>query len=196
MRERSSSLEATDCLALAVRAGETGSMERLVRSYQDQIYAFALRLLRNAFDAQEVAQDTFMNAHQALTRRYDEETCRKLALRPWLFRIAHNLAHNRLRAHRSSRQEPLPPDDQFHAGTNWHGSNPADALEKDQRRQLLNAALTRLKPGVRELIVLRFYEELPFAEIAGILGIDETAARGKAFRALRELRRHLARTEV
>ena len=171
-------------------------MERLVKTYQSQIYAFALRLLRNPFDAQEVAQDAFIKAHQALTRKYDEDACRNLSLRPWLFRIAHNEAHNRLRARRSPGQEPLPLDDRRSDGMSRNGDDPGKALEDDQRRQLLEAALTRLKSDVREVIVLRFYEGLPYAEIAEVLSIAESAARGKAFRALRELRGILTRMEA
>src|SRR5437868_14440770 len=94
-------------LALAVRGGERGAVELLVRTYQDQLFGYALRLLQDRSDAQEVTQDAFLRAYQALTRRYGEEQCRALALRPWLFRIARNLAYNRRRARRSAQEEPL-----------------------------------------------------------------------------------------
>ncbi len=179
-------------LALSVHRGEEGSTERLVRAYQDQLYSFALRLLRNSFDAEEVAQDAFLRAHRALTSRYDEETCRNLQLRPWLFRIAHNLAHTRLRGR---RQQMVPIDDPGVGSAGHNRVDPGIDMENRDRRDLLDSAMDQLSSAGRELIVLRFLEELSYAEIAGIPGTTESSARGKAFRALRELRRLLADTE-
>ncbi len=179
-------------LALSVHRGEEGSTERLVRAYQDQLYSFALRLLRNSFDAEEVAQDTFLRAHRALTNRYDEATCRSLQLRPWLFRITHNLAHSRLRGR---RQQIVPIDDAGVRSAGHDRVDPGTNLENRDRRDLLDSAMDQLSSAARELIALRFLEELSYAEIAGVTGTTESSARGKAFRALRELRRLLADKE-
>ncbi len=176
-------------LALAVRANLDGSLENLIQMYQDQLYGLALRLLRNPFDAQEVVQDTFLSAYRALTLRYDEERCRNLALRAWLFRIVRNLAYNKLRTRRQIREEPLDPE----------GKEADQIPEPDSRVDagdavdsgLLVQALSILKPSVRELIVLRFIEEMSYAEIAEILRTTEAAARGKVFRALQLLKQRL-----
>jgi len=181
-------------LALAVHANLNGSLESLIRMYQDQLYSFALRLLRNPFDAQEVVQDTFLNAYRTLTLRYEEERCKNLALRPWLFRVARNLAYNRLRTRRQIREEPLDPGGKVADQITEPGSraDASDALDSG----LLVQALGRLKPGMRELIVLRFVEELSYAEIAEILRTTEAAARGKVFRALQFLKQRLRPLET
>jgi RNA polymerase sigma factor (sigma-70 family) len=82
-------------LALAVRHGRDGALERLVRRHQDELFTYAAGLLRDDADAQEVVQDAFLRAHDALVRRYDDDRCRALRLRPWLFRIVRNVALNR-----------------------------------------------------------------------------------------------------
>lgn len=178
-------------LALAVRDDEEGAVETLIRTYQDQIFSYALRLLRNRFDAQEVAQDTFLRGHCALTRLYSEEKCRRLALRPWLFRITHNLVRNRLRSRRGLGQEGLseafPPDGPM----SCHGRNAVQDLISAEERERLERAIGRLNQDYRDVILLRFMEELPYLEIAAVTGVSEAAVRAKVFRALRRLRKLL-----
>ncbi len=173
-------------LALAVHANVDGALERLIRDHQDQLYGYALRLLRNSCDAQEVTQDAFVGAYRALALRYDAERCRTLALRPWLFRIVRNLAFNRLRARRAAPEEPL--ESCTGAGIQSGGPGPGREAESLFDSELLGRALAGMKPSARELIVLRFVEDLPYAEIAGILGTSEASARGKVFRALQQLK--------
>ncbi len=171
-------------LAVAVHEGEQGALERLVCEYQDSLYGYVFRLVRNAFDADEIVQDAFIRAHNALAWKYDLLKCRSLALRPWLFRIARNLALNRLRA--ASR---------VRSATELRGEIPAevsfDNRHDSEHGQLLEQALALLENDARELIVLRFFEELPYAEIAGIVGRSAAAVRGAVFRALRILRKSL-----
>jgi len=183
-------------LALAVHADEPGAVERLVRTYQDPLFGYALRLLQDSADAQEVTQDTFLRAYHALTARYDEAQCRKLALRPWLFRITRNLAYNRRRALRSAREEPLPEADGWHIPALRYESRTAQDLETQEERARLEHALARLNRASRELILLRFVEELPYAEIAAVVGGSEASVRGKVFRALRQLRTILMEMEA
>src|SRR5207302_8275896 len=73
-----------------------GHFEQLVRTYQDRLYGFALRLTRSREEAEECAQDTFMRAYRAL-ERYPAERRRELRLRPWLYQIALNVVRNRVR---------------------------------------------------------------------------------------------------
>lgn len=178
-------------IVLAVHGGRDGAVGRLVVEYQDRLYGYALRLLRNHFDAQEVTQDAFLNAIHALSTKYDAEKCRNLRLDPWLFRITRNLAYNRLRK-RQPDEVVLPEPSE---GETFLPSRPAVAIERlealENRRKLMKA-LGLMGTGARELIVLRFVEELSYAEIAVIVGAGESAVRGRVFRALRALRELLA----
>lgn len=185
----------SDHLALYVHRNEKGAVEALVRGYQNQLFRFALRLLRNHMDAQEVTQDAFVRAIKALTCAYDAERCRRLALRPWLFRITRNLAFNRSRARLQVHEEPLD------SGSRKHGAAAGRAFclqadpSPDGRAEALNIALERLDERSRELVLLRFIEEMPYAEVAAVAGITEAAARAKVFRALRNLRKTLESLE-
>ncbi len=166
-------------LAVAVRAGEDGALERLICLYQDGLYGYALRLLGNEFDAQEAVQDALLRAWHALVSRYDEARCRSLALRPWLFRIARNAALNRRRAR--NREMPADPA----------ADPPAPDNRNVDRNSLLEPALASLTGSERELIALRYFEEMQYPEIATVLGKTDAAVRGGVFRALRKLRNRL-----
>jgi RNA polymerase sigma-70 factor, ECF subfamily len=72
------------------------SFERLVLAYQDRLYAFALRLSGSPPDAEEIAQDAFVRAYEAL-RSYAAQRVRDMALRPWLYQITLNVFRNRVR---------------------------------------------------------------------------------------------------
>ncbi len=184
-----------DKLALSVHAGADGAAERLVRSYQDQLFNYALRLLRDPMDAQEVTQDAFIRAIKALTQQYDAERCGRLALRPWLFRIARNLAYNRGRARRRVPEEPLEVGFNGHESALLRARRPQQDQTSCREMDVLDAALRDLTAESRELVFLRFMEEMSYAEIAATVGSTAASARAKVFRALRRLRGILSRME-
>ena len=171
-------------LALAVHRNEQGAVEQLVSTFQDAVFTYAYRLAQNQFDAQEVAQDTFIRAYHALNGRYDETQCRTLALKPWLFQITRNLASNRHRTRRRAH-EGLPPIPEDLANS---GPSPEQTVETSEELHRLDRALDGLDRGSRELITLRFIEEMSYTEIVDVVGTTESAVRGKVFRALRKLR--------
>jgi RNA polymerase sigma-70 factor, ECF subfamily len=194
--KRGVGLEPAGSLALDVRRGRKGAVERLVRDHQDSLFGYALRLVQDPADAQDVTQDVFVRAHRALTSAYDEERCRTLELRPWLFRITRNLALNRLRARRAAREEPLPEGDGYHESALRFPAFEDGTLAARERKRDLERALGRLGREVREIVQLRYVENLTYAEIAAVAGGSEAAVRGKVFRALARLRTHLKEQEA
>jgi RNA polymerase sigma-70 factor, ECF subfamily len=181
-----------DPLTLAVYRKHENAMENLVRAFEGRLFSYAVHLIRNPFDAQEVTQDAFMKAYRALTERYSEEQCRSLALGPWLFRITRNLAFNRLRMRRSL-EKSIVTDAHKEAEKGWSISSYKAKSELPGNLAVLEAALKCLKPREQELIQLRFIEELSYAEIAKVLQKTEASLRGKVFRAVRQLHAALAR---
>ena len=173
-------------IAVAVHRCEPGAFERLIDRFEQPLFSYAHGILQNAFDAQEVVQDAMMRAHKALTRQYDEARCAALALRPWLFRTVRNLCLNRRRSKRSSLEQPLESFDDGRLGpfVSLEGSD----LERKEEIELLRRAMALLPVDARELIVLRFMEEMSYAEIAKTVGSSEAALRGKVFRSLKLLR--------
>jgi len=185
-----------DRLALDVHEHVEGAFERLVRTYETQLFNYVVRMLQNAHDAQEVVQDTFIRCHKALTRQYDIEKCRSLAVRPWLFRIARNLAHNKRRGKRHQVEMQLSDDDAIESRRATTDPSAICRIEKKEDLEQLDQAISLLPDESRELIVLRFIDELSYSEIAETTGQSEAALRGKVFRAIRLLRQTMAVGEV
>jgi len=182
-------------LALAVYRNEGGAMEEMVRAHQDEIYTYAVRLLGDHWDAQEVTQDTFVKAHGALSEKYSEDRCRSLALRPWLFRIAHHVASNRRRAGRASLRRSRAASGLIDVVLAGPSPGPEDALVAREKHGRLAGAVLRLSRSDQELVVLRFVEEMTYADIAAVTGGTEACARAKVFRALRKLRELIKKNE-
>lgn len=183
-------------LALAVHRREPGAFDRLVEAHEPSLFNFAHRLLQNPFDAQEVVQDTFMRAHHALTEQYSEERSRELLLRPWLFRIARNLCYNRRRGKSAQLEQPLTAFDDNRLGPLIPGNTAPADIQKREEAAELDRAIALLPTESRELIVLRFMEEMPYAEISKTTGMNESVLRGKVFRSLKLLREALTKKGV
>jgi len=185
---------AEENLAVSVHRGEPGALERLIDRYEPALYAYAYGILQNTFDAQEVVQDAMLRAHRALTKQYDERRCRELALRPWLFRTVRNLCLNKRRSKTRALETPLDAYDDGRIGpfVREHGSE----LERQQDAKLLQDAMAGLPVEARELIVLRFMEDMSYADIARTVGATEAALRGKVFRSLKMLRDALEKRGV
>src|SRR6516225_9442084 len=83
-------------LATRLASDLDSHFEELVRTFQDRLYGFALRMLSSPQDAEEAAQDTFVRAYRAL-ERYPDDRVSTLRLRPWLYQIALNVVRNRVR---------------------------------------------------------------------------------------------------
>jgi RNA polymerase sigma-70 factor (ECF subfamily) len=181
-------------LAVSVHRNEPGALERLIDRFESALYAYAHGILQNTFDAQEVVQDAMLRAHRALTKQYDELRCRELALRPWLFRTVRNLCLNKRRSKTRALETPLDSYDDGRLGpfVREHGSD----LERQQDAQLLRDAMAGLPVEARELIVLRFMEDMSYADIARTVGATEAALRGKVFRSLKLLRDALEKRGV
>jgi len=180
---------AEENLAVAVHRSEPGALERLIDRFEPPLYGYAYGILQNTFDAQEVVQDAVLRAHRALTKQYDEARCAALALRPWLFRTVRNLCLNKRRSKTRALETPLESYDDGRIGpfVREHGSE----LERQQDAELLRHAMSGLPLDARELIVLRFMEEMSYADIAKTVGTSEASLRGKVFRSLKLLREAL-----
>lgn len=188
-----------EALPAELAADLAGSFERLVLIYQGRLYGFALRLSGSPRDAEEIAQDTFVRAYRAL-EHYPPERVRVLALRPWLYQIALNVARNRVRGRRP-RLVSLEATD----GRDGNGARPGvhPALVDDERarpetlveRAEGGAELGRLVaalPGrYRAAVILRHVEGLSYAELATVLGQPVGTAKANVHRGVRTLREAL-----
>ena len=190
----SSPESAEENLAVAVHRRQPGAFERLIDRFEGPLFGFAHGILQNTFDAQEVVQDAMMRAHKALTRQYDEQRCAALALRPWLFKTVRNLCLNKRRSKRHHLEQPLESFDDGRIGPFVKPF--CSDLERREETEMLRGAIAHLPVEARELIVLRFMEEMSYGDIARTVGGTEAALRGKVFRSLKLLREALEKKGV
>jgi RNA polymerase sigma factor (sigma-70 family) len=162
---------------LAQRARTDRAFERLYRRHVGDVYRYALAVLRNPSDAEDVAQTTFLNAYRAFQRG---ERPRKP--QNWLIRIAHNVCHQRFR--QSARRPNEVAFDEDLAEAVARDSDVASAQD-------LALALSRLAFNQRSALVMRELEGRSYAEIAEALGLTVAAVETLLFRARRALREQL-----
>lgn len=163
--------------------------ERLVQDNYRRIYGVIYRLVGDVHEAEDLTQDTFVNAYRARNGfRGDSQVY------TWLYRIAVNLTRNRLE---QLARRPVPWAE---AGLDGEGDEPEDSTDTPERRtenaelgQVVAAAVLRLRPDFRTVIILREYEQLSYEEIASILGCTVQTVKTRLFRARNLLRRRLSK---
>jgi RNA polymerase sigma factor (sigma-70 family) len=164
---------------LAQKSGVDRAFERLYRHHAADVYRYALAVLRNQADAEDVTQTTFMNAYRALERGDTPQ-----AARNWLIAIAHNVCRQRFRtAARRVQEVGLDDDVADHFVRQEDDDRPTPA---DIRRALGHLAFNQ-----RAALVMRELEGRSYAEIADLLGSSVTAVETLIFRARRALREQL-----
>lgn len=174
-----------DDLVQQARSGDEDAYTTIVEQHREAVFRLAYLMLGDADDADDVAQETFLRAFRHL-HRYDS----RYALRPWLLRIATNLARNRQRSwgrywaalQRLARLEPPP-------------TPPTPEAQSSQAAEAhaLWQAVRRLKHSDQEIIYLRCFLDLPIAETAAMLGIQPGTVKSRLHRALGRLRQVIER---
>lgn len=170
-----------DLLARA-RGGSFLAFEEIVKRYERRVYGIALRIVRRHEVADDVAQEAFMRAHQALST-FDLDR----PFGPWICRIAANLAINHVRSP-EARETPLP---EGHAESAAPGRGALDLVLEREAREVLERALGDLPAEQRAVFALRTFEELSYREIADALGISIGTVMSRLSRARERLREAL-----
>ncbi len=181
------SVAADAALAAACRARRPGALERLVERYQRDVFGSVLRLVRDREVAAELANSIFYKVYERISD-YDPSR----PLRPWLLRIATNEALNWLRAQRRDRERLLEGSVGDAALARLPGGvEPEPAALAAEERARVHAALARLPERYRVVLVLRFFNDLSYQEIAEVTGQDANTVGVQLLRARQLLRRAL-----
>ncbi len=166
-------------------AGDPQAFGELVRRYERDVFNLAYRMLNERGEAEDAAQEAFMRAYVNLDR-YDPER----PFKTWLLSITSNHCIDRLRRRRLiwlSLEEPLPP----HPALTSDTPGPEEALLTSERNLLVQEMLADLNPEYRLAVILRYWYDLSYAEIAEMLGTTESAIKSRLFRARQTLADYL-----
>lgn len=176
------------------KEGSPEAMEKIVDRYEEGIFNFVLRMCGHRQDAEDIMQETFLNAFRSL-KDFREET----KLRNWLFRIA---SHACQRKRRKKKFEPdrelslesLVPGEGSGGGyeiPDWSG-NPAEDLLRSELKEVIENAVQMLPPNYRLVFNLRDIEGFSTEETADILGISIQSVKTRLHRARLFLRKELS----
>jgi RNA polymerase sigma-70 factor (ECF subfamily) len=166
--------------------GDVEAFRPLVQRYQRLAFSVALRMLGSRADAEDIAQQAFVDAFNALDRFHGEG--RQHAFSTWLLRIAVNRSKDVLKSKRRT-EEPLERDvDGSEAAFAYDPPTPEANAFSDENRAQLEAALLSLPTKYREVLVLKDAEELSYEEIRAILQLPITTLKIRVVRARAMLR--------
>ena len=170
-----------------LRGGDVDGVVALMERYQHRLYRYLLRLVREPATAEDLFQQTWLRVMERI-RSYNP----KLSFEGWLFALAHNLAIDYLRRYRpESLDEPLSSGDsrvEFLAGA---GPGALQQVLAQERAGRLAEAVAELPLIFRDVLTLRFEEEMQLEEIAATLALPLSTVKTRLHRALKHLRQHL-----
>jgi RNA polymerase sigma-70 factor (ECF subfamily) len=167
-------------LVLRAQAGDDAALAELVERFSPRLRYFLRKLLSSADHAEDALQDVWVDVVRGLARLEDPQ-----ALVAWLYRIARDRAFGRLR---KARRIELALDEQLVI-------DPASVVEEDfsaEDAARIHAALDELPHEQREVLVLRFLEEMSYEEIARIVGCQLGTVRSRIHYGKQALRRILS----
>jgi len=168
------------------RAGDIAAFEPLVEKYRQRVWRLAFQVLRDREEAWDCAQDAFVRAFQSLASFRGQS-----AFYTWLFRIAMNVATDRLRSRSAQARafggQPVPAEEWERTALD-HGERPDQAAVGAERRQRIRQALDALPPNARTIIMLSDVEGLSYREIASVLNCPIGTVMSRLHNARKRLR--------
>ena len=167
-------------LVAAHNSGDERAFAMIVRRYQRPVYRMALRWSRDPDEADELAQRTFLRLLDHIGVFQGSQ------LKSYLFRITANLCKNHLRD-RARLVMGLPVEPVTMPGDG--------AVEYEEERAILRRLMQKLPCRQRQVVTLRIDGDLPFSEVAAVLGITENSAKVNFHHALKHLRLLMAQEE-
>ena len=176
----------------ALRAGDRAEFARLVDAYSMPIYRLGLKMLGNAQDAEDILQNTFLNALMHLSGFEGRSS-----VSTWLYRIASNEALMTIRRRKSNVNiedlQTEDSDDEIMPASfvDW-SILPENELLTEEGKKAIDAAVKKLPESLRMVFILRDVEDLSIKETAEILNLTEVNVKTRLLRARMALREQLS----
>lgn len=175
-------------------SGDVEAFRPLVSRYQRVCYSVALRMLGARVDAEDVTQQAFVDAFNALDGFHADG--RPHAFSTWLLRIVVNRSKDVLKAKRRTEQQLDDEAPVTEAAFAYDPPSPETSVSRDERRHHLETALLQVSPKYREVLILKDIEELSYEEIHDILQLPLTTLKIRVVRARAMLRDLIQREGV
>ncbi|MBC8042500.1 MAG: sigma-70 family RNA polymerase sigma factor [Rhizobacter sp.] len=169
------------------KQGDARVVERafteLVRRYQEKVYWVCRRMLNSHDDADDVSQNVFIKVHGALSN-FNEEA----AFFTWLYRIATNESINFIRSRKVRSAVGL---DDLTVEPAADTSDPEEDMENDEQTKAIEDAIATLPEKQRAVFLMRYYDEMPYEQIAEIMGTSVGGLKANYFHAFKKIEIYL-----
>jgi RNA polymerase sigma-70 factor (ECF subfamily) len=172
------------------RAGDRGAFSSLVESYRVPVYNLAYRMLGSASEAEDAAQEAFIRAY---TRLHTYDPSRRFS--SWLLAITSHYCIDVLRKRRIQTLplDELPPSAELAMP---RATQPEQVVVRRQDSRAVQALLNVLAPGYRTPVILRYWYDMSYREIAETMGLNEGTVKTRLYRARHKLARHMSRSAL
>jgi RNA polymerase sigma-70 factor, ECF subfamily len=189
----------TGSLVRRCLAGDAAAWEGIVRLHNRRIYNLCYRFTNSPDNAEDLTQEVFIKLYRTLAT-YDVE---KGAFTTWLTTLTRNLLVDHFRRSRQDRvtdsiDAGITEDDDFPSLSDrlpYQGPSPADRLASQETQKMVQQALGRLSPELREAVILRDLQDMDYKEIAQVLRVPEGTVKSRINRGRTELARLLSRNK-
>lgn len=177
--------------------GDTDAWERLVRQYSRRIYGICYRFTGSATAAEDLSQEVFIKVYRTLGS-YD---LARGSFNTWITTVSRNLLVDHFRRSRQERlTDSLETSEKEDAPTlgeriEDQGASPDTHLDRRETRDIVQEALTKISPDLREAVILRDLQDMDYKEIAEILKVPTGTVKSRINRGRTELARVISRTK-
>jgi RNA polymerase sigma-70 factor, ECF subfamily len=177
-------------LIKSIKKGDHTAFERLVDMYKDKVFHLAYRMLKDSYEAEDIAQEAFVRVYLNI-EKYDE----KYKFSTWIYRIATNLAIDRIRKKKAdySLDEEVTGTDglTLYAQIPSEEESPDRQVEFLETKDILEQHILQLPKKYRIAITLRYLEELSMKEISEIMDLPIATVKTRIHRGREALRKSL-----
>jgi len=173
-----------DILAVKrVLKGEKKAYEVIVKKYMKRAYFIALGFTGNHQDALDLSQEAFIKAYRSL-RKFNLS----MPFYPWFYTILKNLCLNFIKKNKEISTVPLKIEDERELDKSL---GPLNDVQKKQTKKIIWRAISELPVKEREIILLRYFQELSYEEISKLIGCPSGTVMSRLYYAKKKLRENL-----
>jgi RNA polymerase sigma-70 factor (ECF subfamily) len=180
-------------LVAAIKRGETDAWATLLTQYQDRLFGVCMRMVHDREMATDLTQDAMVKIIQGLAS-YDGRS----KLSTWMIRVTMNVCLSKLRSEKHRRHASLDSMLSDEGSATWNATHAqrrepsaGSGVERDESRRMMIAALSRVSPEHRAILVLRDVQGLDYEQIAQALEVAVGTVKSRLFRARVALRKVL-----
>ena len=177
-----------DSVIKLAQEGNSEALKLLFEENKKKIFSLAFQYTRNAEDAEDILQDTFIKAYRSL-HRFNIQDGNSFS--PWLYRIGINCSIDHLRRNKKRKEKDLAQNNMESLASEDVNSNPENTSTQKEIREKIDQTLDKLSGQQRIIFILKHYQQLTTREIAEYLNCSEGSVKRQLFRAVSAMKVHL-----